>query len=82
MSSRGLGDVYKRQSYNIANYFTFSDDKERYKELTDVIIPNILQTKDYIDKLFFLREFCRISKKYGRYKCFCNAYSDLEGEIL
>lgn len=69
-------------SYNIANYFTFSDDKERYKELTDVIIPNILQTKDYIDKLFFLREFCRISKKYGRYKCFCNAYSDLEGEIL
>lgn len=68
-------------SYNIANYFTLSDDKERFQELIDVIIPNIVQTKQYMDKLFFLREFCRISAKFGRYKSFCKAYFALSEGI-
>ena len=69
-------------SYNIANYYTLSDDKERYKELIDVIIPNIIQTNSFLDKSFFLKEFCRISSKFGRYKSFCKAYEALNGGRL
>lgn len=69
-------------SYNIANYFTLSDDVERYAELSDVIIPNIKQTKCAIEKSFFLKEFCRISSNFGRYKSFCKAYEALEGEWI
>lgn len=69
-------------SNNIANYFTLSDDVERYSELVDIIIPNIKQTKHAAERLFFLREFCRISSKLGRYKSFCKAYEALEGDLV
>lgn len=68
-------------SYNIANYLTLSDDVERYQELSDVIIPNIKQTNNAIERLFFLKEFCRICSKIGRYKSFCKAFEALNGGI-
>ncbi|MDE7094963.1 MAG: hypothetical protein K2O23_00590, partial [Anaeroplasmataceae bacterium] len=69
-------------SYNIASYLTLSEDTERYEELTDVIIPNIKQTNNAIENAFFLKEFCRICSKLGRYKGFCKAYEVLNGGII
>lgn len=66
-------------SYNIANYMTLSDDVERYQELSDIIIPNIKQTNSSFERFFFLKEFCRISSNFGRYKSFCRAYQELNG---
>ncbi|MDE6408166.1 MAG: hypothetical protein K2K50_06135, partial [Anaeroplasmataceae bacterium] len=68
-------------SYNIANYLTLSDDVERYQELTDVIIPNIKQTNNAAERAFFLKAFCRICSKIGRYKSFCKAFEVLNGGI-
>ncbi|MBD5390593.1 hypothetical protein HDR67_01155 [bacterium] len=69
-------------SNNIANYFSLSDDVERYSELVDIIIPNIKQTKHAAERSFFLKEFCRISSNFGRYKNFCKAYEALEGDWI
>ncbi|MDE7214037.1 MAG: hypothetical protein K2N42_05610 [Anaeroplasmataceae bacterium] len=69
-------------SYNIASYLTLSDDIERSEELTDVIIPNIKQTNNAIEHAFFLKEFCRICSKLGRYKSFCKAYEVLNGGLF
>ena len=69
-------------SYNIANYLTLSDDVERNAELTDVIIPNIKQTNNAAERVFFLKEFCRICSKIGRYKSFCKAFEALNGGVI
>ncbi len=68
-------------SYNIANYLTCSDDTERYKELSSVVIPNLSMTNNKVEKLFFLKEYCRISSKFGRYKNFTKAYASLMGGL-
>lgn len=69
-------------SYNIASYLTLSDDTERFTELTDIIIPNIKQTHNVLERVFFLKQFCRISTKFGRYKGFCKAFEDLNGGYI
>lgn len=66
-------------SYNIASYLTLTDDVEKYKELSDIIIPNIMQTHNAMEQVFFLKEFCRICSKIGRYKSFCKAFEVLNG---
>lgn len=68
-------------SYNVANYLSLTDDRERLIELRDIIIPNILLTKDTFERQFFLNEFCRISTKIGRYKQFSVAYLELNKEM-
>lgn len=66
-------------SNNIANYLTLSNDTERFDELNEVILPNIKQTNNAMERLFFLKEFCRICSKIGRYKSFCKAFEELNG---
>ncbi len=64
-------------SYNIANYLSLSEDKEKMNELNEIIIPNLLMTNNYFERSFFLQELCRMSFKFGRYKYFCKAFDSL-----
>ncbi len=68
-------------SFNITNYLVLSDDEERLDELVNIIIPNIAQTKNQVEKNYFLNELCRLCSKTGRYKLFTKSYDELNEVI-
>ncbi len=64
-------------SLNVTNYLLLSDDEERLDELVNIIIPNISQTKNQVEKNYFLNELCHLCIKTGRYKLFTKSYEEL-----
>lgn len=68
-------------SYNIANYLTFEDEKDKLNELIEVIIPNLYHTSNFFERDYFLKELCKMSFKFGRYKSFCKSYELLMKEV-
>lgn len=61
-------------SYNIASYLSFEDERDKLNEIVEVIIPNLCHTSNFFEREYFLKELCRMSFKFGRYKSFCKSY--------
>ena len=64
-------------SHNIASYLSLNNDEEKLDEMAKCIFPNIICTKNTLEKRFFLNELCRITLDSGKYKLFCMIYHRL-----
>lgn len=67
---------------NLISYWALSTDEERFQEIVDVYIPNVMRTKNGYDRMFFLKELCRFSFQFGKYKAFAKAYLSLTEEVV
>lgn len=66
---------------NIANYLTINNDLDKYKEIEQIYIPNVIKSRNLFDWNFFLGEFCRLSIEMGKYKPFVKSYMDMIKEV-
>lgn len=66
-------------SHNIAYYLSLNDVDEQLNEIIKFIIPNIVLTKNNLEKKFFMDATYKSVIQTGKYKLFLTIYEKLRG---